>query len=256
VELHEYEVMYRAESRHWWFQGSRRVLLSLLRRYGPEPRAAGVPLRLLDMGCGTGITLDRLSRSAALDSYGVDLEGAALSFCQARGLTRLARASVTALPFADATFDAVTALDVVEHVEDDVRALSEAARVLRPGGVAFVTVPAHSWLWSDHDRALHHQRRYGRAQLDERLRAAGLVPERLSFYNTALFPVVALVRLAQRLRRFVRAPERVAVPRSDVRVPPAAANVALRELFAAEGAWLARADLPFGVSLVAVARRV
>jgi SAM-dependent methyltransferase len=254
LELHEYEVMYRAESRHWWFQGSRRVILSLVRRHRPAAVASRPP-RLLDMGCGTGITLDRLGRGEGLDAYGVDLEGAALSFCRTRGLTRLVRGSVTALPFADATFDVVTALDVVEHVEDDRAALAEAARVLRPGGIAVVTVPAHGWLWSDHDRALHHQRRYGRTELAACLDAAGLVPLRLSFYNTALFPAVAAVRLGQRLRRRMRPPAPDATPRSDVRLPPAPANALLRELFAAEGVWLARADLPFGVSLVAVARR-
>lgn len=253
MEHAEYAVMYEAESRHWWFQGSRRVLLSLVRRYRPAARE-GAPLRLLDMGCGTGITLDRLGRGEGLAAFGVDLEPSALAFCGERGLSRLARASVTALPFPAGTFDVVTALDVVEHVPDDVAALGEAARVLRPDGVAIVTVPAHAWLWSDHDRALHHQRRYSRALLAERLRAAGLVPLRLSYYNALLFPGVAAVRLGQRLARALRPAAPDAIPRSDVRLPPAPANAILREVFAAEGAWLTHADLPLGVSLVAVAR--
>lgn len=254
MEAHEYAVMYEAESRHWWFQGSRRVLRALVQRYRPD-RGGGAALRLLDMGCGTGITLDRFGRDDGLDGFGVDLEPAALAFCRQRGLERLARASVTALPFAAEVFDVVTALDVIEHVEDDVGALREAARVLSPGGILVVTVPAYAWLWSAHDEALHHHRRYSRRELADRLRAAGLEPIRLSFYNSLLFPAVAGVRLAQRaLRRFAHR-EAGELPHSDVRLPAAPANVALRELFAAEAAWLQRADLPVGVSLVSVARR-
>ena len=251
MEAREYALMYEMETRHWWFQASRRVLREVARRHWPTPRP-GRELRLLDLGCGTGVTLDLFRQERRVRDHGMDVESAALGFCRKRGLRRLVRGSMDAVPFADAAFDVVTALDVIEHVEDDVAALRETARVLRPGGVALITVPAHPWLWSDHDRALHHVRRYRRRELIGRLRDAGLRPLYLSYYNSFLFPAVAAQRLAQGLVRAWRRPD-PEPPRSDVRLPPRPVNAALRELFAGERLWLARGRLPMGVSLVTVA---
>ena len=253
MEQREYALMYEMESHHWWFQGSRRVLLDTARRHWPRSRP-GRPLRLLDLGCGTGLTLDLFGREPGVHVHGLDLSPSALGFCRQRGLERLVCGSMDAVPFATDTFDVVTALDVIEHIDDDLAALREVARVLRPGGMALVAVPAHPWLFSDHDRALHHVRRYRRRELRERLAAAGLRTDFESYYNALLFPAVAAMRLLQRGAKVLRGAPDGQAPRSDVHLPAAPLNALLRELFAGEGRWLARHRLPFGVSLVAVAR--
>jgi SAM-dependent methyltransferase len=134
---------------------------------------------------------------------------------------------------------------VLEHLDDDARALRELRRTLRPGGVAVITVPAYEWLFSSHDEALDHRRRYGKRQLLRRVREADLVPERVTHYNTLLFPLIAPVRLATRNR-----------PASEDAKPTwAPVNAVLYRLFTSERALMDRRSLPFGLSLAVVARR-
>ena len=224
-----YEEMAALEDHHWWFVGRRKLLWSLLRREGGVARGA----RVLDAGCGTGRNL------VEFGGIGVDPSPDAVAAARARGV-EVVQAPVEALPFADASFDLLLATDVLEHVEDDGAALRELRRVAAPGALLLVTVPAHPWLWSGHDEALHHRRRYRRAELLREVRAAGWEPAVATWWNAALLPAIALVRS---FSRGSRADHNRSAPR------------VLRLPMAVE-AWLVGrgVNLPFGVSLALACR--
>jgi 2-polyprenyl-3-methyl-5-hydroxy-6-metoxy-1,4-benzoquinol methylase len=246
MNAEEYARMHQFEDWYWWFVARRRSALQFAVDYRPEGR----PLRFLDAGCGTGALMERLSRSGQSEVYGIDVAREALAFSLTRGQERLAQASLTALPFAGDCFDVVTALDVVEHVEEDVKALGEIRRVLRPGGVLLMSVPAYPFLWSSHDTALHHKRRYTGATLTPRLEAAGLTVVKMTYLLAFLFPAIALYRLADRLRGGRRRQ-----PRAHLVSSPRVVNRLLIGLQEAELSVARHVDLPFGVSLFAVARK-
>jgi SAM-dependent methyltransferase len=241
----EYARMHAFEDWYWWFVARRQVALTFARDYRPD----GAPLRVLDAGCGTGALLERLSQDPEEEVYGVDFSRDALAFSRQRGQSRLVQGDLTALPFASDSFDLVTALDVVEHVERDVDALREICRVLRPGGVLLVSVPAYPFLWSSHDTALHHKRRYSAGILGPRLKQAGLSIVKMTYLLAFLFPAIALFRVADRLRRRERR------PRAHLVSIPPAINRLLIGLQEAELTVARRMSLPFGVTLFCVARK-
>ena len=244
MEEEFYSAYYRLEGRHWWFLGRRRLFLRVLeQQFAPADR----PIELLDFGCGTGAFLEHLERFGNVSA--VDSDPSAVAFCHTRGRAEVKLVPPGApLPFADGTFDLVTSLDVIEHIDDDVGALRELRRVLRPGGRLLVAVPAFMFLWGRQDEVAHHHRRYTARTLRHALSESGFEVDRTSYFNTILFPPIAAVRLARRLLR------RPSTRQSDFDVGPAALNRALGALFGAEAELIARWNLPFGVSLLAVAR--
>lgn len=252
MQADEHARMYRVETRHFWFVGTRRVIVAALERaLGPRLASA----RVLDLGCGTGFTLTQLP--PGVRSVGLDYSPAALAFARERAPSAsLVRGSAYALPFADGAFDAVLALDVLEHLDDDLAAARELRRVLAPGGAAIVTVPAFASLWSAHDEALDHRRRYRLSQIERVMRDAGLEVEHASYYNFFLFPMVAGARLAERARTALGVGARTRSPGSgaDLRIPPAPLNAGLAALLGAERAIAPRVRLPFGVSCLVIAR--
>ena len=186
-----------------------------------------------------------------LDRYGtligVDASRHLLGLARPR-IARLAAASLAALPFRARVFDAMFACDVLEHVADEHTALGELRRVVKPDGRLVLTVPAFPFLWGEHDEINHHYRRYTRAQLAFVLDATGWQALRLSYFNTLLFLPIAGVRLAMGHRRGAEA------PRSDLGWQvPRVVNAALEAVFASERHLMRHIDLPFGVSLLAVA---
>jgi SAM-dependent methyltransferase len=181
---------------------------------------------------------------------GVDRSSAALHYCKLRDHSRLVLARAEQLPVAAGSADVVTALDLLEHIADDGAATAEFARVLRPGGLLVVTVPAIPALWSEHDEALDHLRRYRAARLRRVLTGAGLRIERLSPLITALLLPIGGLRLVQRLL-----PRRKGSPQTAFILPPAPINRLLTMMLWLESRWLLRFDLPIGVSLMAVARK-
>ena len=240
---YEYEVMHALELRHWWFRGRRRLLINLLRGVAG---AGSKPLRILDYGCGTG------GNTSAYGSFGnvvgIEPDSAAVRLAHQRGGARYCRSSGTDLPFRDGSFDVVLASDVLEHIEHDGKAVSEISRVVRPGGWVILSVPAHGWLFSQHDTALQHFRRYSKRGVRELLDRNRLLVRRLSYWNTALFPVVCIQRLLARRRP-------TGPPQSDTVLPRPLLNEALTGVLAVESALASRIPLPWGVSLVAVAER-
>jgi SAM-dependent methyltransferase len=237
------------EDVHWWFVGRRRILLEVLDRYlAPNGSHAR---RILDVGCGTGTMLTYLA--AFGNAEGVDIDEEAIGFCRDRGLQNVRLGEAANLPFDDGSFDLVTALDVVEHLDDDVAAFREMKRVLRPGGQILVTVPAHRFLWGDQDEVNMHKRRYNARELRARLVESGFDVVRISYMNAVLFAPIAAVRLARRLEHRLR--PRIQV-QSDFRYPaPRPVNFLLAAVFGAEGPILRRVNIPFGVSILALAQK-
>lgn len=245
MEPAEYERMARAERFHWWYRGLARLSRRLLERYRPS----GGPLRLLDAGCGTGGALvDDLG--AFGPAFGCELSGLALAYCRDRGLARVAQATITHLPHADSSFDLITCFDVLYEraVADDLAALIEMHRVLRTGGILLLRVPAYDWLRGHHDRVTHTARRYTTGQVEQLLRRSGMTPLHLTYVNMCLFPAAAAKRLLERAFR-------LAANRSDLEWGAGILSCPLRKLLEAEGAVAAGPGLPFGLSVVAVARK-
>jgi SAM-dependent methyltransferase len=238
----EYERMYEAEERHWWYAGQRAIALALLDRALDGERPGR---RILDAGCGTGNNLLHLSRRGR--AVGVDVSEDALRFCRTRGVAA-AKAGVQALPFPASSFDCVTSFDVIYHrgVDDDRAAVAEMARVLRPGGLLLLRVPALKMLWGAHDEAVHSRHRYTRGEVEALLRGAGLEPLRATYSNSLLFPVLALRRSIDRL---------TGRHGSDVAFLPAPLEWAFRHLMLLEARMLRAVSFPIGASVVALARR-
>jgi SAM-dependent methyltransferase len=239
----DFQELYNLEEIYWWFVGRRKLVRQLVARHVRDAQAL-----VLDAGCGTGGTMKELA--AACDICGCDASPHALAFCRQRGFANVAAGDVVALPYADHTFRAVISCDVLEHLPDDRAGLREMVRVLQPGGVIIATVPAHRFLWSEHDEALAHRRRYSARELRRNLEEAGLVVVKLSPVVVAAFAPILAFRLAQRLR-----PKLPDEPRTDLRVLPPWLNNLLIGALRLEN-WLLRfINLPVGTSLVVVARK-
>jgi len=241
VEFAEYERMYEAEERQWWYAGMRAISFALL-----DGALRGGQPSFLDAGCGTGNNLVHFGMQGR--AFGVDLSPEALRFCRTRGVP-VVRGSLLSLPFRDASFDCVTSFDVLYHrwVTDDRAAVGELVRVLRPGGLLLVRVPALRMLWGAHDEAVHSRHRYTRAEVRRLLEAAHLEVVRATYANTLLFPLVAARRTLDRI---------TGRHGSDVEFLPAPLEWLFGTLLGTE-AWLVRqgTSLPFGASVFALGRK-
>jgi SAM-dependent methyltransferase len=235
----ELNAMIATDDRHWWYRGRRCVLRATL-----DGLRLASPCRILDAGCGSGRTLDELVDYGEV--CGVDLSPTAVDATRARG--HAARVgSVEDLPFAEASFDLVTCLDVVEHTPDDRRTLHELRRVTRPGGALVVTVPAHPLLWSAHDEVNRHYRRYTRSSLIAAAVESDWAVVESTYFNAALLAPATVVRLARR-----GAPS----GRSELSLTPPALDRVLAWPSRAEAALLrAGVRVPVGLSLLTVLRR-
>ncbi len=241
------ELTYRAERSHFWFRGFRRFVSPWL------AQAAGgrTDLRLLDCGCGTGANLTLLGRHGR--AFGFDLTMRGLEFARANGVVRVARASIGAMPYPDATFDVVTSFDVLYGLPDEVEvaAARELARVVKPGGAVLITVAAFEALRGGHGALGQEVRRYTTGSLTTLLRRAGLEVERVSYTHATLFPILFAVRTWQRWRGGGRA----AVSETEIGVPSMPVNAVLSAALTVES-WLLRAvNLPVGSSVICLARK-
>ncbi|MFZ4575526.1 MAG: class I SAM-dependent methyltransferase [Phycisphaerales bacterium] len=237
-----YHQMAATERDHWWFAGKRAVLRALIDRY--VTREPGRRPRVADIGCGTGALLDELGHE--YDVVGADGSETARELAAKRGLRVMDCRLPENLPLERASYDAVVMSDVLEHIDDDRGSAAAAAGLLRPGGIMVATVPAHPWMWTVHDETHHHKRRYRRREFEALFESAGLRREVLSFYNVALFPAMALSRLATRHLGVGGG--------AGGGLPPRPINGVLRAVFAAERAFLPHVASPVGGSLIAVYR--
>jgi SAM-dependent methyltransferase len=242
MQQHTYEIMNRVEDSHWWFVGRRAILESFLQDIIKKLKS-GIP-RILDVGSGPGANLDMLANFG--EAEGVDVSDDALEFCRAKGL-KTHKGLAEKLPFADESFDLVTALDVVEHLDDDVAGLKEMNRVLKKDGKTLIFVPAFMWLWGVQDDISNHRIRYTKKQIVERLEKAGFEIERATYANWTFFAPILAGRTLMKLTGIK--------PESENNVNISALNGIFGKLFSAERFWLKRANFPFGVSIVIVAKK-
>lgn len=246
MEHEHQERYYELGKSYWWLAGKYRVLRDVLQRVF---RPAAGRARVLDLGCGPGNMLDILGVHG--DVFGSDYSSDALRFCVQRGYRRLFRADFHNLPLRSGSFDLVTCCDVLEHLSDDRRAIGELARILKPGGQLLATVPAFQFLWGDHDTLYGHHRRYRAPELRARLADAGLEIQRLTYFEPAYLVPLWLYR---NFKKLVMRRGDLAQRDDFVRLFPPL-NALLARLIAAERFALRYFDFPFGVTLLAVARR-
>ncbi len=231
------DVMHQG-SGHWWYRVRRGMVRDLIRTHAPSART------VLDVGCASGDTI--FSLKDIYDVTGVEISDEAIKLAHARGLN-IVKSSLPAIPFPDSSFDVVLMLDVLEHLKDDDAALAEVRRVLKPGGVSIIFVPAFMFLWSITDVLSHHERRYTRGPLLERIRRAELVVARSSYFNTFLFPAIAGVRLVMRAFGM---PMKTEMGKTSPTV-----NAVLYGVFMVESLIGRFISYPFGVSIYAVSKK-
>jgi len=245
MEPQEYGLMFNVEQAHWWYLGMEKITRAILDASLPHaPQSA-----ILDAGCGTGAAM-----STYLAEYGnvtgIDVSPLALEFCRKRNLTTLALASVTKIPFPPDSFDLATSFDVLyeQAVENDRAALDEIFRVLRPGGLFLLRLPAYDWLRGQHDQTIHTARRYTAPQVKRLLANSGFAPLRVTYANTFLFPLA----LAKRLLERIFPPDPYS---SDLSVNVGTLNGLFKNILASEAFFVSRSGLPFGLSVIALAQK-
>jgi len=238
MKADEFKKMAALEDAHWWFRGRRYLLRALVRRLGLRKAL------ILDAGCGTGFAGKELAAAGkvvSLDAteaaFGPDFEGTSCI------------STIEKTPFPDGAFDLIVAMDLIEHLEDDQPALQEMNRICKPGGFLFVTVPAFQSLFSSHDKALGHYRRYSAAGLARSVRAGGFKVEKLSYTVTSVFPIAAAYRT---LRRKKSVEDSTA---TDLFPVPEPFNYILTLLMRAESSLVWHIGLPFGLTAFVLARK-
>jgi SAM-dependent methyltransferase len=247
MELSAYLMFAALEDHHFWFVSRRRIFFDLLDRALKGRRN----LDVLEVGCGTGGMLGAMQRYGRV--HGVDVAHDFVRYCKQRGYDRVLTGSGYELPLDSERFDLVGLFDTMEHIEDDQRALEEVHRVLRPGGIAFVSVPAYQFLWSQNDRIAHHCRRYTARRLRRVMEGAGLRVKRLSYFNTFLFPMIVPAVLTQRFLEWLG---RLPKDYNNASVPmPGPLNKLFTWVMSSERYLLRRVSFPFGHSLLAIAER-
>jgi len=228
------------ESRHWWFVARRKIIAKILNScLPPQPRS------ILEIGCGTGGNLELLSCYGTL--FGMEMDEAALALAKSKEICPVEQGALPGgIPFSQ-QFDLICLFDVLEHISEDLAALQSIHSRLSPNGTVLLTVPAYAFLWSDHDVQLHHKRRYTRQELATLFEKAGFTVRYTTYFNTFLFPVIALVRGVNKLLKCSGG--------TVVAMPPPLLNKLLLNIFACERFLLPAVSLPFGVSLLLLAER-
>lgn len=241
----EYEKMYKLEEDYWWFAGKRYLLSLFLEKYYNGRN----DLKILDVGCGTGIVMNMLKKYG--DVCGIDAAKIAIGFCHKRGIKNIKLAKVQHIPYKKGEFDIITCLDVLYHknVEDDVKAMKEMNRVLKPNGHIFITDSAMMCLYGRHDLAHHGIRRYSKKELKNKLKSSGFIIRKLTYYNTLLFPIVCITRKIGNLIGKNKA-------KSDIQEINFFLNWLLEKLFKFELSFLRFIDYPLGVGIFCVAKKI
>ena len=230
---------------HFWLRGKYELVADRVRALLCRSKHWSRPPRTLDAGCGPGNMLDILGQHGEV--FGSDLSHEALEFCRGRGYRNVVEADLTALPFPDATMDLVTCIDCLEHVEDDLGAIQEIHRILRPGGFIVVTVPAFMCLWGPHDEIYGHQRRYRAREVSDKLASAGFARVHVRYFEALWFVPLLLMRKAKQLVGLRSSDDFVSLPKP--------LNAIASALIHGEGRVLERVPAPFGVTILASASK-
>jgi SAM-dependent methyltransferase len=234
--------MARMEDVYWWHVGRKSIIKELL-------KGLRIPTscRIINIGCGTGGIIPTLKQFGEVENYDPSVE--AVQICRERGYENTRVFDGKKLPCADESFDLAVALDVLEHIEEDASALEEWLRILKPGGRLLITVPAYQWLWSSHDEALGHYRRYTASQLHGKLNRAGFSVGKRSYAITFSFPLILGYRLLDSLRRSDR------TPAASYVLLPRPINTVLTALLKLEALLLRFTNFPIGTSVVIIAKK-
>jgi len=244
MQQHTYAIMDEVEGSHWWFVGRRAILESFLRPICSSLITRHSSLRILDVGCGTGANIEMLAQYG--DAEGVDVSDDALEFCRRKGL-KVQKGLAQTLPYKNESFELTTALDVVEHLDDDIAGLKEMFRVTKRGGYSLIFVPAFMWLWGVQDDISNHRIRYTKKQIVERLQTAGYTVERATYANWTFFAPILAGRTIMKLTGIK--------PESENNITISGLNGVFGKLFGSERFWLKRFNFPLGVSIVVVAKK-
>ena len=240
-----YTQIYQIEKTHWWYVARREIIFDWV----IQTLANYQNPFLLDVGCGTGFNIEYAQTGGFPFVVGLDLSKEALVFCQMRNLSDLICGNAITIPFVDKAFDVILALDLLEHLENDVQAIYEFSRVLKPGGKLFLFVPAHKFLWGLQDVVSHHFRRYTAQEIKNKVLQSDLEIIKLTYVNTLLFPLIWIGRLA--LRFLGKKLDTI----SENDLSPDWSNGILLKIFAAERSLIPHTNLPFGVSIFCIAQK-
>ena len=242
MDLATYAVEAKIEETHWWFVGRRHLFTEVFEQLRLPPDAA-----ILDVGTGTGANLRLFRELGFFHSAGVDSSVAAIDFCKSKGLGNPDLGDACSLPYRDGSFELVVATDVIEHVDQDDKALKEIHRVLKPAGHALITVPAFQSLWGIQDVVAHHKRRYRMACLCDRIAESGLLLTHSFYFNFLLFAPIWAARQFFRLWQPAIS--------SENEVNSKLLNRILGAVFMLDIHMAPRLRPPFGVSILALAQK-
>ncbi len=239
MENEEYEKLYKFEKFYWWHVGRREVLNSFFKRF-----LNNKDNRILEIGCGTGGNLEILSNFGRV--AGLDISNEALNFCRQRGFKNLFLGKAEKTDFSSESFDLVVALDVLEHTKEDKAIIKEAWRILKRGGYFLATVPAYQFLWSEHDEALAHQRRYLISDLSEKLNKYGFGILKISYFVSFVFPIIFGYRV---LRKIFLPKQKKG---TAYVILPKPINTFFIWLLRLESLYLKYFNFPFGTSIIVI----
>ncbi len=242
MENAEYIKMGELEKKHWYFAAKRKFIDLVIKKYV----RSGESVKILDVGCGTGAVLEQMASKNFLVS-GIDMNDTALEYCRQKGFS-VEKGFADRMPYSAETFDIVFALDVLEHLDNPELAVKEVKRVLKPGGLFIVTVPAHQWLWSYHDESLHHKKRYNKSDLNALLSADLTVLQNSWIHGFILLPAIML-----RLLKNILGNKNAG---SDVKESSVFVNYVMSLVYFVElNVFKLLGTLPFGLSVLAVAKK-
>lgn len=243
MDISEYKNIFQHENSHFFYVGTHKVILEILQKYLVKKNN----INILDAGCGTGLLLKKLKLFGEV--HGVDISAEALKFSKKRGIKKIYHSSITKLPFTDKKFDVVLSIDVLYHqkVTSDIKALKEFYRVLKPGGLLIIKVPAYEWLRGHHDIIVQTRHRYEKSELTSKLQSCGFDIQKISYFFTFILPFVLLKRLIDKLIS-----KKVS---SEIQDIPSFLNKTLIWLTIFEMKIFLYINLPYGISILAVAKK-
>ena len=241
MEQYLYNDLYQLEETHWWHRAKRMYALTLIRMVTTRH-----PLRILDVGCGTGKNLEVFRALGSTE--GIDISPEAIAFCHKRGIQKVRIGDATKTAYANNSFDGVLLFDIIEHTEDE-ETVKEMYRIVKPGGFMILTVPAYTWLWSRWDEVLHHKRRYTRDSLRTLLKHHGFCVLRISYVYSFLVIPALCIRYVKQLFYWKH------MYPSDFVLSSSFLNIILFYLCTLELGILRYWSIPFGTSIITITRK-